>query len=173
MIYNEAAKKVRLIIFDVDGIMTDGRLYLSDDGSETKAFHALDGHGLRMLQDSGVRAAIITGRTSKLVEHRAKNLNIDLVYQGSSDKLASFNDLLSKTGLQAHECAYMGDDVIDLPVMRRVALAITVPHASNLMRQHAHVVTQAPAGFGAVREACELIMHAQGTFDAIHAWYLR
>ena len=170
---SQAAKAVRLMIFDVDGVMTDGSLYYTDAGEELKAFNSLDGHGIRMLQDSGVKVAIITGRKSKLVEHRARNLDIELLYQGASDKLATFTELLTATGLTQEQCGYMGDDVIDLPVMRRVAFAISVPGAPQIVRDNAHLITTARAGHGAVREACETIMHAQGTLDGIMAWYLR
>ena len=169
----ERAQKIRLMIFDVDGVMTDGGLYYTESGEELKAFNSLDGHGLKMLRQSGVVLAIITGRTSRLVEHRAKNLGIDHLIQGAHDKLASFQKLLHDTGFTADECGYMGDDVIDLPVMRRVSFAIAVPDSPNLVRQHAHYVTGARGGQGAVREACEIIMQAQGTLDAQLAPYLQ
>ena len=169
----EQAKAVRLMIFDVDGVMTDGRLYYTDAGEELKAFHSLDGHGLKMLQQSGVKLAIITGRTSNLVAHRARNLGIEFVHQGAHDKLASFDALLSEVGVTASECGYMGDDVIDLPVMRRVAFAVSVPDSPALVRQYAHYVTGSQGGCGAVREVCELIMQAQNTLDAAMAPYLR
>lgn len=169
----ERAKKIKLAIFDVDGVMTDGSLYLADDGQEFKAFNTLDGHGMKMLNRSGVELAIITGRTSQLVALRAINLGVTHLYQGSEDKLATFLELLEKTGLDPAECAYMGDDVVDLPVMRRCGLAVCVPAAPALVKQHSHTITQNPGGGGAVRELCELIMQAQGTFDAQLAPYLR
>jgi len=169
----EHAQSIRLMIFDVDGVMTDGGLYYTESGEELKAFNSLDGHGLKMLRQSGVVLAIITGRTSRLVEHRAKNLGIDHLIQGAHDKLASFQQLLHDTGFTEQECGYMGDDVIDLPVMRRVAFAVAVPDSPNLVRQHAHYVTGARGGQGAVREACEIIMQAQGTLDAQLAPYLQ
>src|SRR5574340_447640 len=159
----ERAKKIKLIIFDVDGVMTDGSLYLNDDGQELKAFNSLDGHGMKMLRLSGVELAIITGRTSQLVEYRAVNLGITHLYQGAEDKLNAFAELLKATGLDPTECAYMGDDVVDLPVLRRCGLAICVPAAAALVKQHANYVTELPGGRGAVREVCELIMQAQGT----------
>ncbi|MDD5240415.1 MAG: 3-deoxy-manno-octulosonate-8-phosphatase KdsC [Sulfuricella sp.] len=168
----ERAKKIRLAIFDVDGVMTDGRLYLTDGGQEFKAFNSLDGHGMKMLQRSGVELAIITGRISQLVALRAANLGVIHLYQGAEDKLAAFLDLLKKTGVDPSECAYMGDDVIDLPVMRRCGLATCVPAAPALVKQHAHYVADLPGGDGAVRELCELIMQAQGTFEAQLAPYL-
>ena len=169
----ERAKAVRLMIFDVDGVMTDGGLYYTDAGEELKAFNSLDGHGLKMLRQSGVKLAIITGRNSRLVEHRARNLGIDFLHQGAHDKLASFERLLAEAGVTPEQCGYMGDDVIDLPVMRRVAFSVAVPAAPELVQQHAHYVTGRQGGHGAVREVCELIMASQGTLDAALAPYLR
>ncbi len=169
----EHAKKIKLAIFDVDGVMTDGSLYLADDGQEFKAFNSLDGHGMKMLNRSGVELAIITGRNSQLVALRAINLGVTHLYQGSEDKLTAFLDVLEKSGLDPAECAYMGDDVVDLPVMRRCGLAVCVPAAPALVKQHSHYITQLPGGGGAVRELCELIMQAQGTFETQMAPYLK
>ncbi len=166
------AKSIKLIAFDVDGIMTDGGLYLSDTGDEFKRFNSLDGHGLKMLRASGVELAIITGRTSRCVELRAQNLGIRHLFQGVEDKLSTMQDLLQQMNIAADAAAYMGDDVVDLPVMRRVALAVTVPEAPQIVRDHAHYVSQRNGGHGAVREVCELIMSAQGTLDAQLASYL-
>lgn len=163
---------IKLIAFDVDGIMTDGGLYLTDSGEEIKRFNSLDGHGLKMLKRSGVELAIITGRTSKLVEMRAKNLGITHLYQGIEDKWAAMQDLLAKLGLTPAAAAFMGDDVVDLPVMRRVGFGVTVPNSPQIVRDHAHYLTQRDGGNGAVRETCELIMSAQGTLDAQLAPYL-
>ncbi len=157
------ARSIRLAIFDVDGVLTDGSLYLTDSGEEIKAFNSLDGHGMKMLRESGVELAIITGRTSRCVELRAENLGIGLVYQGAADKAQAFAALLASRGLDAAAAAYMGDDVVDLPVLRRCGLALTVPDAPVLVKQHADYVSQARGGHGAAREVCELIMHAQGT----------
>src|SRR3989338_8155253 len=169
----ERAKNIKLAIFDVDGVMTDGSLYLADDGQEFKAFNSLDGHGMKMLNRSGVELAIITGRNSQLVALRAINLGVTHLYQGSEDKLTAFLDVLEKSGLDPAECAYMGDDVVDLPVMRRCGLAVCVPAAPALVKQHSHYITQLPGGCGAVRELCELIMQAQGTFETQMAPYLK
>lgn len=169
----ERAKKIKLAIFDVDGVMTDGSLYLADDGQEFKAFSSLDGHGMKMLNRSGVELAIITGRTSQLVALRAINLGVNHLYQGVEDKLTAFLELLEKSGLDPDACAYMGDDVVDLPVMRRCGLAVCVPAAPALVKQHSHYITQLPGGGGAVRELCELIMQAQGTFETQLAPYLK
>ena len=166
------AKAVKLAIFDVDGVLTDGRLYMSDAGEEIKAFSTLDGHGLKMLRASGVRLAIITGRTSKLVAIRAEQLQFDRWLQGVDDKLTAYRELLQEFQLVAEATAYMGDDLIDLPVLRRAGFAVTVPGAPELVRRYAHYVTQARGGEGAVREVSEFIMSAQGTLDAQLAPYL-
>ena len=163
---------VRLVAFDVDGILTDGGLYLTDSGEEFKRFNSLDGHGLKMLKASGVEIAIITGRTSRCVELRAKNLGITRLYQGVEDKWAAMQALLADLNLAPTDAAFMGDDVVDLPVMRRVGFSITVPNAPQIVRDHAHYLTQREGGHGAVRETCELIMSAQGTLDALLAPYL-
>ena len=167
------AKRIRLAIFDVDGVLTDGSLYLTDAGEEIKAFNTLDGHGLKMLRESGIELAIITGRTSRSVELRAKNLGIELLLQGVADKAQSFAALIAARSVDAAAAAYMGDDVADLPVLRRCGLALTVPRAPLIVRQHAHYVTRAQGGGGAVREVCELIMHAQGTLQRALEAYLK
>ncbi|MDP1635497.1 MAG: phenylphosphate carboxylase subunit delta [Gallionellaceae bacterium] len=169
----ERIKPLRLVAFDVDGVLTDGGLYLSDSGEEFKRFNTLDGHGLKMLRASGVELAIITGRTSRCVELRAQNLGIARLYQGVEDKLTVMKSLLAEMKLAAAAAAYMGDDLVDLPVMRGVGLALSVPGAPQIVRDHAHYVSQRAAGHGAVREVCELILGAQGTLDAQLARYLK
>lgn len=170
---HERARRIRLVILDVDGVLTDGSLFITEAGEEFKAFHSQDGHGMKMLQATGVRLAIITGRTSRSVELRAQNLGVGILYQGVEDKLAVFEQILDPLGLDKECCAFMGDDVVDLPVMRRCGLAVAVPDAPPLVKSHAHYVTRLPGGRGAVRELCEIIMHAQDTFDAQMAPYLR
>ncbi|MFZ5503601.1 MAG: 3-deoxy-manno-octulosonate-8-phosphatase KdsC [Pseudomonadota bacterium] len=167
------AKLIRLLAFDVDGVMTDGGLYFSDSGEEFKRFNSMDGHGIKMLRASGVEVAIITGRTSRCVENRAKNLGIRHVYQGVEAKLDAMVDLLGKLKLTRDATAYMGDDVVDLSVMRHVGMAICVPASPQLVREHSDYVTRHNGGHGAVREACELIMSAQGTLDAQLSVYLK
>ena len=167
------AKLIRLMAFDVDGVMTDGGLYLSDSGEEFKRFNSLDGHGLKMLRASGVEVAIITGRASRCVAARAENLGIAHVFQGVENKLETMIGLLNKLKLPRDAAAYMGDDVVDLSVMRHVGLAISVPESPQLVREHSDYVTQRGGGHGAVREACELLMSAQGTLDAQLAPYLQ
>lgn len=169
----ERARRVRLAIFDVDGVLTDGRLYFTDSGEELKAFNTLDGHGMKMLKTSGVELAIISGRTARCVQLRAQNLGISLLYQGAQDKLAVFQELVATLKLDPAATAYMGDDLADLPVMRRCGLALCVPESPALVKQHAHYVTHCPGGRGAVREICEMLMLAQGTYDAQTAGYLK
>ena len=166
------AKLIRLMAFDVDGVMTDGGLFLSDSGEEFKRFNSLDGHGLKMLRASGVEVAIITGRNSRCVTARAQNLGIAHVFQGVENKLETMLELLNMLKLPRDAAAYMGDDVVDLTVMRHVGLSISVPESPRLVREHSDYVTQCNGGHGAVREACELIMSAQGTLDAQLARYL-
>ncbi|MCL6556471.1 MAG: 3-deoxy-manno-octulosonate-8-phosphatase KdsC [Burkholderiales bacterium] len=170
---NARARALRLVIFDVDGVLTDGALYLADDGQEMKAFFSLDGHGMKMLKRSGVELAIITARNSQLMVHRARNLGITHLYQGAEDKLTAYQHLLQELDIPPESIAYMGDDVVDLPVMRRCGLAITVPGAPEIVKQYAHYITTLPGGRGAVREVCELIMRAQGTWETQLAPYLK
>lgn len=167
------AARIKLLIFDVDGVLTDGSLYLDDEGRELKAFSSLDGHGIKMLKKSGVEIAIITGRSSNLMRVRAKNLNVDHLYQGVEDKLETFMTLSAQFGMASEQIAVMGDDVVDLPMMRRSGLSICVPAAPDCVRQYSHYLTRLPGGKGAAREVCELIMRAQGTLDAQLAPYLK
>jgi 3-deoxy-D-manno-octulosonate 8-phosphate phosphatase (KDO 8-P phosphatase) len=169
----ERGRKIHTVIFDVDGVLTDGSLYLTDGGEEIKAFNSHDGHGLKMLKASGVKVALITGRQSRCVDLKAKDWGVTTVYQGAKTKLPAFEALLKEHELEASACAYMGDDLIDLPVMLRCGLAITVPAAPALVKKHAHYVTRLEGGRGAVREVCEMIMHAQDTLDTHLATYLK
>jgi 3-deoxy-D-manno-octulosonate 8-phosphate phosphatase (KDO 8-P phosphatase) len=169
----QRAKNVRMIVFDVDGVLTDGSLFFGDDGQEYKAFNSRDGHGIKMLRATGVEPAIITSRTSQVVLYRARNLGIVHLFQGADDKLEALARLLADTGLTTEQIAYMGDDVVDLPVLRRAGLAITVPDAPEEVKTRCQYTTRAAAGRGAAREACELIMRARGTWDAQLALYDR
>ena len=159
------AQQIKLLICDVDGVMTDGRLFFDDKGIEYKAFHSRDGLGIKMLQRSGIPLAIITARVSDVVKHRMKNLNIDLVFQGQQNKLHAFDTLCRQLQLEPAETAYMGDDLVDLPVMRQVGLSIAVADAHELVIQQADWITPHKGGEGAVRDACELLMKTQGTFE--------
>lgn len=166
------AKAIRLMVFDVDGVLTNGRLYFSDQGVEIKAFHTLDGHGLKMLRDSGVEVAILTARKSDIVARRARELGISRVVQGAADKRAAFEVLLAECNLAPEHAGYIGDDVVDLPVLLRCGFAASVPDAPEAVRMRVHFVTSAAGGNGAVRELCEFIMQSQGTLDAVLAPYL-
>lgn len=168
----ERARRIRLAVFDVDGVLTDGRVVLGDDGFEYKAFHTHDGLGMRLLQDSGVDLAIITGRTSTVVSRRAEELRIRHLMQGRSDKAGALTELLERLGIDAAAAAYVGDDVVDLPAMHRAGLGIAVGSATPMTRAYADYVTAAPGGGGAAREVAELIMAAQGTLQARLADYL-
>lgn len=146
--------------------MTDGGLTIGDDGQEYKTFHSQDGLGMKLLKQSGVEMAIITGRSSKVVTQRAESTGIAHFYQGVDDKLAAFLDLIKKMNIRADEIAFVGDDVVDMPPMLRCGLAISVPDAPDSVKANVHYVTQKSGGRGAVREICELIMQAQGTLEA-------
>jgi 3-deoxy-D-manno-octulosonate 8-phosphate phosphatase (KDO 8-P phosphatase) len=168
---NERAAGVRLMAFDIDGVMTDGRIYFGPEGDHLKAFFSRDGLGLKMLGASGVRVAIITGRDSPIVSRRAGNLGIERVLQGIDNKRQAMADLLAGEGLAFEQAGYMGDDVVDLAVMGACGFAATVPDGHPTVRRAAHYVTTAAAGAGAVREVCELILAAQGNWDAALARY--
>ena len=169
----ERARAIKLVIFDVDGVLTDASLFLGDDGLEYKAFNSRDGHGMKMLQETGVALAVITGRTSKVVELRMASLGIQHVYQGRLDKLNAFEHLLDRLGLESQHTAYVGDDVVDLPVMLRAGFAVAVRDAHPLVLKHAHWQTPSAGGRGAGRDVCEFIMEAQGTLDAMLQRYLQ
>jgi len=168
----ERASRIKLLIFDVDGVLTDGSLFIGDDGQEYKAFHSRDGHGIKMLLEHGIDVAIITGRTSRVVEHRMKNLGINHVYQGRLEKLPAMQDLLAELGVAEDETAYVGDDIVDLPIMRRVGLAIAVQDAHPLVLKHSHWQTPNAGGRGAGRDVCELIMEAKGVLEDTLGKYL-
>jgi len=168
----EKATKIKLLIFDVDGVLTDGSLFIGDDGQEYKAFNSKDGLGMKMLQQTGVKIAIITARSSNVVTQRMQNLGIKHVYQGQSEKLPAFEKILTELDLSNEQVAYIGDDVVDLPVMLKVGLSITVADAHHLVKDHAHWQTSNTGGRGAAREVCELIMQAQGSLDAQFNQYL-
>ncbi len=158
----ERAARIRLVIFDVDGVLTDGSLFLGDDGQEYKAFNARDGHGMVLLREAGIVLAVITGRTSNVVRLRMESLGISDVFQGYRDKRLAYEELKRRYGLADDEIAYVGDDLVDLPVMVQVGLAIAVADADPRVRALAHWCTTAPGGRGAAREVCELILESQG-----------
>jgi len=156
------ASRVRMLVLDVDGVLTDGRLYYDNQGNEMKAFCARDGLGMKALQRCGISLGFITGLQSEIVARRAAQLGVKHVYQGRSDKLSAFEELLSETGMKAQDVCYAGDDWIDLPVLDRVGLSVSVPDADSLLRNRVHWVTSRRGGHGAVREVCDLILAAQG-----------
>lgn len=169
----EKAKQIQLLILDVDGVLTDGRLFFDNDGNEYKSFNSRDGLGIRLLWQTGVELAVISGRHSKSVAARMKMLGIENVYQGYKDKRQALLELIRKTGIRAEHMAYVGDDLIDLPVMMKVGLAIAVNDANFSVKQRAHWCTSLSGGLGAVREVCDMLMIAQGTYDEVLNSYLK
>lgn len=165
------AKRVKLVVFDVDGVLTDGRIIIDDKGIESKFFNVRDGHGIKLLHRAGLIVAIVTGRTSDVVTHRAKELGITHIYQGSLKKADTMDDLIKETGLSSEEIAFVGDDLIDIPVMRRVGLACAVSDSSPETISFAHIVTERNGGRGAAREVCEFILKAQGLWEEVTKSY--
>lgn len=151
-------KNIQLLILDVDGVLTDGKIYLAADGQEIKVFHTLDGHGIKMLLQAGIQVAIITGRDAPATAARVKQLGIQHYYAGVADKIKAFEDLLQKTQIAEKNCAYMGDDLPDLPVLRRVGLSAAPDNAHDLIKKEVALVTQRKGGEGAVRELCDRIL---------------
>ena len=161
MTSSDKASQVRLLIVDIDGVLTDGGLHFDNRGEEYKTFNSLDGHGIRMLLDCGIEVAVITGRQSKIVNHRMGDLGVRHIYQGRRDKLPALEELLAACALDAEQLAYVGDDLPDLPVMQRVGFAIAVHNAHSFVKQHSDWVTTAPGGRGAVREVTDFILQSQ------------
>lgn len=168
----EKAKKIKLMVFDVDGVLTNGQLFFTEDGTELKAFNSLDGHGIKMLHQAGIDTAIITGRTSKLVIKRAKDLGITHLYQGREDKLQALQELLTESTLSLEEVGYVGDDLPDLGAIRAVGLGIAVANAHSFVRENADWQTTLCGGSGAAREICDLILDAQGQLTPLLETYL-
>jgi 3-deoxy-D-manno-octulosonate 8-phosphate phosphatase (KDO 8-P phosphatase) len=165
----ERAARVRLMILDVDGVLTDGSLYYGPGGEVMKAFNVRDGHGVKLLREGGVEVAILTARQSEIVAVRARELGVDRVVQGAADKVAGFERLIDDTGIGVERCGYIGDDWPDLAVLTRVGFAATVADAAPEVRAAAHWITAAPGGRGAVRELAEFVLHAQGRFAPLLA----
>jgi 3-deoxy-D-manno-octulosonate 8-phosphate phosphatase (KDO 8-P phosphatase) len=161
------AAKIRLVIFDVDGVLTDGRLFFDEQGCEYKSFHSRDGLGINLLRQTGVEVAVISGRASQSVAQRMKNLGIAHVFQGQQNKLAAFETLCRDLDLTPDQVAHVGDDLLDLPIMSRVGLSIAVADAHHSILPYAHWRTASPGGAGAAREVCDLIMEAQGHLQRI------
>ncbi len=167
------AENIRLVIFDIDGVLTDGGLQFDAQGREYKTFNSLDGHGIRMLLECGIQAAVITGRQSRMVDRRMDDLGVKLVFQGYRDKRPAFVELLNQTGLEKSQIAYLGDDLPDLSVMTQVGLAIAVQNAHTFVKQQSDWITEASGGAGAAREAIDFILNAQHLLEAKQASYLQ
>ncbi len=167
------ARRVRLVIFDVDGVLTDGKLWYGPGGEELKAFHAFDGHGVHLLRMARLDTAIISGRQSQAVEERAKELGIKHVVLGASNKLAAVQQMLRRLKVKQAAVAYMGDDVVDLPILTRCGFACAPHEAPEDVRRRAHYIASASAGHGAAREVCEFILEAQGKRDDVLKRFLK
>lgn len=167
------AQKIKLLILDVDGVMTDNRLFYNDDGVETKTFYTRDGHGMVMLQKSAVEIGIITGRKSQLVTNRMRDLKVKHVYQGVPDKLPTFLKLVEELGIQLDEIAYVGDDILDLPILMRIGFAVTPADGDDEVKARVDYISKYEGGRGCVREVCEIIMRAQGSWQKQMDFYLR
>jgi len=161
------ARRIKLLLMDCDGVLTDGRLWLTSDGDEQKAFHARDGQGISLLHRAGLQTGIITGRTSSAVDRRAQDLKMSYLRQYAKDKIKALEEILAEAGVTTDECAYIGDDVGDIPVMRRVGLAVAVSDAVEETKQAAQYITALKGGQGAVREVCDLVLKAQGRWDEL------
>ena len=166
------AAKVRLFIFDVDGVLTDGSLTYGADGEVTKTFNVHDGLGIKLLQEAGIKTAIISARRTPIVLARAKDLGIEYVHQGGHDKLTPFKAMLEQIGITEEQVAFIGDDVVDLPILSRAGFAVSVPNGRPEVHARAHYITEAAGGRGAVREACEFVLRATGNYERVMAQFL-
>jgi len=167
----DRAARIKMLILDVDGVLTDGRLIMHDDGKESKEFHVHDGHGIRLIQRAGIEVGLLTGRSSEVVKHRAMDLGIQQVILGSRNKLEDYEGMLKQRQLDDGDVAYVGDDLVDIPVLRRVGLAVGVGNAVTSVHSYCHATTHLHGGCGAVREVCEFILQAQGKWNAVTAPY--
>ncbi len=167
------ARKIKLLLLDLDGVLTDGGIVIDGGGDELKRFDVRDGHGIRLLQRAGIRVGIVSGRSANAARHRARDLEIDLFFQGVGDKLAVYEKIKRMTKFKDAEIAYMGDDMVDLPVLRRVGLAVSVPDSWTDLQRHTHYTTRLPGGRGAVREVIELLLKSQKKWKEVTAKYYR
>ncbi|HEX9024791.1 MAG TPA: HAD-IIIA family hydrolase [Geobacteraceae bacterium] len=167
----ERLAKIKLLLLDVDGVMTDGRIVFDANGVESKFFNVKDGHGIKMVQRAGIEIGIISGRQSQVVANRAAELGITHVYQHSLEKITPYLDILDKTGLDDSQVAFMGDDIIDIPVLRRVGFAAAPADAADEVIPHAHFIAKSRGGRGAVREVCDLLLKGQGAWETVTARY--
>ncbi len=166
-------EKIKLLLMDVDGVLTDGRIIYDNQGNELKAFDVKDGHGLKMLQRAGIQLGIITGRSSQVVEKRATELEIEILYQGAKVKLEPYLEIQATTGLSDEQIAYIGDDIVDLPLLRRVGFSATVADAVEDVKPLVDYVTTRPGGRGAVREVCDMLLRASGHWDSLTERYFK
>lgn len=167
----EKLKKIKMLVLDVDGVMTDGSIIMDSDGREMKNFNVRDGHGLVMIQRHGIQVAILTGRTSAVVDHRASDLKITEVYQGALNKKEVFDQLLKKNNLSPEETAFIGDDIVDIPVLKMVGFSAAVADALDVVKKPVDYVTAGKGGQGAVREICDMLLNAQGYWPEVAARY--
>lgn len=167
----EKAKKVRLLILDVDGVLTDGRIMIDDNGVESKSFNAKDGHGLRMLMRANIHVALLSGRDSDATRRRAKELGISIVYQNIHNKIEAYQEIMNESALNDHQVGYVGDDLVDLPILKRAGFAAVVADSVDEVKPFADYVTEREGGRGAVREVIELILKSQGKWEEVTARY--
>ena len=163
----EKLERIRLLLLDVDGVMTDGSIVYGAEGQEIKRFYVRDGLGLRLVMRAGIKVGVVTGRQSEALMHRCRDLGIGLIYAGVSDKAAQLDRIVAQTAVQAENIAFAGDDLVDLPLMRRIGLSIAVADAHEIVKAHADLITTAPGGAGAVREICEALLKSQGRWESI------
>ena len=169
----EKAKAIKLLLLDADGVLTDGRIIYDDQGRELKCFNVRDGHGIRLLIRTGIEVGIISGRASKALEYRAKELDISILYQKIFDKIKVYDEIVKEKGLEDSRICYVGDDLVDLPLMRKVGLSVSVADGCEHIKEGVDYITTKKGGNGAVREVCELILNAQGKWEAITDKYFR
>jgi 3-deoxy-D-manno-octulosonate 8-phosphate phosphatase (KDO 8-P phosphatase) len=169
----QRARKIKLLLLDLDGVLTDGGIVIDGSGDEFKRFDVRDGHGIRLLQRAGIRLGIISGRSAKAARHRARDLDVKLFFQGVDDKLAVYKKIKRMTSLKDLEIAYVGDDMVDLPVLRRVGLAVAIHDGWPELKRYAHYTTRFPGGRGAVREVIELLLKSQSKWEEVTGKYYR
>ena len=163
--FQQALSEIKLIVFDIDGVFTDGRIWLDDQGNETKSFNVRDGHGIKLLLHYGVDVAVLSGRKSRAVDVRMQELGVDEIWQGHIDKRTAFDAIIQQKQLEKKEVAYAGDDIVDVQAMRLAGVSFAVADAHHWVQEHASLITKKPGGHGAVREICELILEAKGLLD--------
>ncbi len=170
---SEKAKSIQLFVMDVDGVLTDGKIIYTSEGKEIKTFNVKDGLGIKLLKNIGIKTALITSRESQIVEKRGKELKIDFIYQNEKDKLKAINEILKKTGLKYENVLYIGDDLVDLPVLKRVGFPVCVPSAPKIMKKNCIYITEKEGGDGAVREVVDVLLELREEYNKAIQEYLR